>query len=112
PSGCAMVFRTRSGNSAKPDLTWSEWSAPVSNPAGSPIRSPNARYIQWKAELTGANGATPILNSVTLAYLPQNSPPVVKSINVITQSAPAPQAAKSATANSSSTFSVTVSDTG
>ncbi len=112
PAGCAMIFRTRSGNSSKPDRTWSEWSAPLSNPAGSPIASPNARYIQWKAELTGANGGTPILNSVTLAYLPQNSPPVVKSINVVTQSAPAPQGTRSATTNSSSTFSVTVSDTG
>ena len=96
PPARRWSFRTRSGNSAKPDRTWSEWSAPLTNPAGSPIASPNARYIQWKAELTGANGATPILNSVTLAYLPQNSPPVVKSINVVTQSAPAPQAAKAA----------------
>ena len=36
-----------------------------------------------------------MLNSVTLAYLPQNSPPVVKSINVITQSVPAAQAGES-----------------
>jgi hypothetical protein len=112
PAGTTMVFRTRSGNSARPDRTWSDWSAPLSNPAGSPIVSPNARYIQWKAELAGTNGATPILNSVTLAYLPQNSPPVVKNINVVTQSAPATQATKSTTSNSSSAFSVTVSDTG
>ena len=112
PAGVTMVFRTRSGNSARPDRTWSEWSAPLANPAGSSIASPNARYIQWKAELTGANGGTPILNSVTLAYLPQNSPPVVKSINVITQSAPAAQAAKAATTSSTAAFSVTVSDTG
>jgi hypothetical protein len=112
PAGTTMVFRTRSGNSARPDRTWSEWSATLSNPAGSPIASPNARYIQWKAELAGTNGATPILNSVTLAYLPQNSPPVVKSINVVTQSAPATQATKATTSNSTSAFSVTVSDSG
>jgi hypothetical protein len=112
PTGSTMVFRTRSGNSAKPDRTWSAWSAPLGNPAGSPITSPNARYIQWKAELAGKNAVTPILNSVTLAYLPQNSPPVVKSINVITQSAPAAAAAKLASAGSNSAFSVTVSDTG
>jgi hypothetical protein len=112
PVGTTMTFRTRSGNSAKPDRTWSEWSAPLANPAGSPIPSPNARYIQWKAELTGSGGATPILNSVTLAYLPQNSPPVVKSISVVTQSAPATQATKTSTSNSSSAFSVTVSDSG
>ena len=51
PAGCKLEFRTRARNSAKPDRTWSEWSQPLSDPAGSPISSPNARYIQWKAEL-------------------------------------------------------------
>lgn len=111
PSGCGLTFRTRSGNSSKPDRTWSDWSEPLSSPNGSPIASPNARYIQWKAELRGTGGATPILNSVSLAYLPQNSPPVVKSINVITQTAPAAQA-KSAAVGSTSAYSVTVSDSG
>ncbi len=110
PAGCTLGFRTRSGNSAKPDRTWSQWSEAMLNPAGSRIASPNARYIQWKAEMKGSGGTTPILTSVTLAYLPQNSPPVVKSINVITSSA-ASQAAKSATATSAA-YSVTVSDTG
>jgi hypothetical protein len=110
PSGCSLTFRSRSGNSSKPDRTWSEWSEPLTNPTGSPIASPNARYIQWKAEMRGTGGATPILNSVTLAYLPQNSPPVVKSINVATQAAPAAQAAKAG--GGSGAYSVTVSDTG
>ena len=46
-----------------------------------------------------------MLNSVTLAYLPQNSPPVVKSINVITQSAPAARPRKAAPAASSAAYS-------
>jgi len=112
PPGSTLVFRTRTGNSAKPDRTWSDWSEPLSNPSGSHISSPNARYIEWKAELSGTAGSTPILNSVTLAYLPQNSPPVVKSINVVTQSAPATQGAKSGAASSSGAYSVTVTDTG
>jgi len=108
PAGCSLVFRTRSGNSARPDRTWSDWSEPLDNPSGSRISSPNARYIQWKAEMTGVNGATPIVNSVTLAYLPQNSPPVVRSINVTTQAVPA-QPAKSLTGGTGA-YSVTVSD--
>ena len=111
PSGCALAFRTRSGNSSKPDRTWSDWSEPLTNPTGSPIASPNARYIQWKAEMRGTSGATPLLNSVTLAYLPQNSPPVVKSINVVTQTAAATQG-KAAAAGSTGAYSVTVSDSG
>jgi hypothetical protein len=112
PAGSTLAFRTRTGNSAKPDRTWSDWSEPLTNPSGSRVSSPNARYIEWKAELSGTGGVTPIINSVTLAYLPQNSPPVVRSINVVTQSAPSPQTAKPASASSSSAYSVTVTDTG
>jgi hypothetical protein len=110
PSGSAIQFRTRSGNSSKPDRTWSEWSEPLTVAAASRITSPNARYIQWKLEMTGSNGATPTLHSVSLAYLPQNSPPVVKSINVITQAAAVTQATKANTAVGS-TYTVTVTDT-
>jgi len=113
PAGSSVRFRTRSGNSAKPDRTWSDWSEPLTDASASRITSPNARYIQWKAELAGgASGVTPVLDSVTLAYLPQNSPPVVKSINVVTQSVAAPQTARPATNSPSAAYSVTVSDTG
>ncbi|MBZ5624688.1 MAG: hypothetical protein LAQ69_39215 [Acidobacteriia bacterium] len=111
-AGCSLVFRTRSGNSAKADRTWSEWSAPLTNPSGSGITSPNARFIEWKAEMTGTGGATPILNSVTLAYLPQNSPPVMKSVNVTIQAAATPQATKTATGSAAGAYTVTVTDSG
>ncbi|HUE04587.1 MAG TPA: hypothetical protein VMR62_33860 [Bryobacteraceae bacterium] len=106
-----LVFRTRSGNSAKPDKTWSDWSEPLRDASASAISSPNARYIQWKAEFSGAGGATPILDNVTLAYLPQNSPPIVHSINVTLQMA---RALGTGTAQppSISPYTVTVSDTG
>jgi hypothetical protein len=109
PTGAKIAFRTRSGNSARPDKTWSEWSDPLTDSSGSRIASPNARFIQWKLEMTGANGATPILNSVSLAYLPQNSPPALKSVNVVSQAVPtrAPAAA-----SSSAAYSVTVTDSG
>jgi hypothetical protein len=109
PAGCGLVFRTRSGNSARPDRTWSDWSAPLNNSVSSRIASPNARFIQWKVEMTGAGGATPVLDSITLAYLPQNSPPVVRSISVISQAALTSQSAKASTGSSSAAYSVTVS---
>src|SRR5690242_7069091 len=62
--------------------------------------------------MTGTGGATPMLNSVTLAYLPQNSPPVVKSIHVATQSVASQAAKAAAVAAASSAYSVTVSDGG
>jgi hypothetical protein len=106
-----LVFRTRSGNSAKPDKTWSDWSEPLHDSPASRIASPNARYIQWKAEFASAGGVTPILDNVTLAYLPQNSPPIVRSINVTLQMAPA-SALKGNQQQSIAPYTVTVTDTG
>jgi hypothetical protein len=103
------VFRTRSGNSARPDRTWSDWSGPLTASASSRITSPNARFIQWKVEMSGTGGATPVLDSITLAYLPQNSPPVVHSVSVISQAQLISSAPKSATGSSSAAYSVTVS---
>jgi hypothetical protein len=114
PAGCSLAFRTRSGNSVRPDRTWSDWSAPLAQSASSRITSPNARYIQWKVEMAGVaagSALTPMLDSVTLAYLPQNSPPVVRSINVTTQAAQAGPSKSSAPASSTAAYSVTVSDT-
>ncbi|HEX3877463.1 MAG TPA: hypothetical protein VHW24_10785 [Bryobacteraceae bacterium] len=110
PDGSKLAFRTRSGNSARPDRTWSEWSQPLTDANGSRITSPNSRFIQWKLEMTAANGATPILNSVSLAYLPQNSPPVLHSVNVVSQAVAAHAAGAQTSSNAA--YSVTVSDTG
>ena len=40
PASSTIQFRTRSGNSARPDRTWSDWSEPVTNPAGSRDHQP------------------------------------------------------------------------
>src|SRR5262249_23427389 len=85
--GTKLALRTRSGNSAKPDKTWREWSPPIET-SGTAVASPNARYLQWKAEFTGVQGRSPMLDGVTIAYLPQNSPPAVKAIQVTSQASP------------------------
>lgn len=107
-----LAFRVRSGNSMRPDRTWGDWSAPLLDSNGSQVPSPNARYIQWKAEFSGASGRTPILDSVTLAYLPQNTPPVVRNITVTTQLAAAAASKAGGTQAVSSSYSITVTDTG
>jgi WD40 repeat protein len=99
----AITFRTRSGNSLRPDPTWSDWSAPLRDGSGAQITSPNARFLQYEAELSGS-GVT--LENVSTAYLPQNNPPIVKSVTVVTTVAQAAASAKAAA------FSVTVTDTG
>jgi hypothetical protein len=106
PAG-KVIFSTRSGNSARPDKTWSEWE-PAADPPNSLVRSPNARYIQWRAELSGP-GAT--IENVSIAYLPQNNPPIVRSINVTTQAANTGAQQKPNSA-ASAAYSITVTDTG
>ena len=72
---------TRSGNTETPDDTWSAWSSAVTNGDGSPIASPKARYLQWRAVLTG-KGEGPVVTSISAAYLQRNLRPVVRSITV------------------------------
>jgi SMP-30/gluconolaconase/LRE-like protein len=82
-AGSQIELFTRSGNTETPDDTWSPWSSAYTTPAGSPITSPKARYLQWRAVLTGkSDGAGPVLTSVTAAYLQRNLRPQVKSITV------------------------------
>jgi sugar lactone lactonase YvrE len=82
-SGGRIEISTRTGNTATPDDTWSDWSAPYANADGDTIVSPKARYLQWRAVLVGARGdSSPVLTSVTTAYLPRNLRPDVESITV------------------------------
>ncbi|HEY2907051.1 MAG TPA: hypothetical protein VGJ29_14205 [Vicinamibacterales bacterium] len=81
PSGSLIQLFTRSGNTETPDDTWSAWSGAYTNAEGSAISSPKARYIQWRAVLTG-KGDGPLLTSVTAAYLQRNLRPQVRSITV------------------------------
>ncbi len=106
-SGRGVALKTRTGNSGRPDMTWSDWSAALTDPSGALISSPNARYIQWRAEFISANPA-PELASVIIAYLPQNTAPAVRSITVSAAGAKT----ASSTGQASSAFSITVTDTG
>jgi WD40 repeat protein len=82
PAGAKVDIFTRSGNTRTPDEAWSEWSGPYANADGSPITSPNARFFQWRAVLTGTAAASPTLTSISSAYLPRNIRPQVLSITV------------------------------
>ncbi|HLL70910.1 MAG TPA: hypothetical protein VK363_05720 [Pyrinomonadaceae bacterium] len=84
----AVELQTRSGNSERPDTTWSEWSAPYRDPAGAAVTSPRARFIQWRAVLrasstTAAAGVEARIEDVSLAYLPRNVAPEILSITTL-----------------------------
>src|SRR4030095_5813061 len=80
--GTKIEIATRSGNTRTPDETWSNWSPGYTQAEGSAIASPRARYLQWRAVLTGARADAPLLTSVTAAYLPRNLRPRVTSITI------------------------------
>ena len=82
PAGTRVEISTRSGNTRTPDEAWSDWSAAYGNADGSPITSPKARYLQWRAVLTGTATSAPVLTSVSSAYLPRNIRPQLESITV------------------------------
>lgn len=81
PSGSRVEVFTRSGNTETPDDTWSVWSSAYTNADGSAITSPKARYLQWRVVLTGKS-ESPVLTSVTAAYLQRNLRPQVRSVTV------------------------------
>ena len=81
PAGTSIELRTRSGNTRTPDEAWSGWSEPYTNANGSPIVSPKARYLQWRAVLIG-KGTSPVLTSVSAAYLQRNVRPDVSAVTV------------------------------
>lgn len=78
-----VALYTRSGNTDRPDDSWSDWSGPYSTAGGTAIQSPAARYLQWKSVFTpGAASIPAALTSVSVGYLPANARPVVTSITV------------------------------
>ena len=82
PRGTSVRLFTRSGNTAAPDKTWSPWSDPYDQREGQQVTSPKARYLQWKIEVVGASKASPVVTSVTVAYLQRNRRPDITSITV------------------------------
>ncbi|MEO7508729.1 MAG: PQQ-binding-like beta-propeller repeat protein, partial [Pyrinomonadaceae bacterium] len=79
-----IELSTRSGNTERPDATWSDWSAAYRDAQGTQIASPRARFIQWRATLRSAarGGAVPQLDDVNIAYIPRNVAPEILSITI------------------------------
>jgi hypothetical protein len=83
PPGTEVRLQTRAGNTATPDVTWTDWSAPSTRPSGEPTGTEKARFLQVRVTLVaGKNDASPTVEAVAAAYLQRNLPPVVKSITV------------------------------
>ena len=83
PEGTGLKLYTRSGNTQRPDRTWSDWSKAYTRSGGENIDSPGARYIQYKVVMETTTQASPLLSRVVIPYLQQNLAPEVKSIKIL-----------------------------
>jgi hypothetical protein len=82
PHGARIRFLTRSGNTEVADESWSAWVA-VEGEAEGAVASPEARFLQWKADLTtGSRRGGPTLRGVEVAFMRENLPPVVDDVRV------------------------------
>jgi hypothetical protein len=79
--GGKVTLETRSGNLDRPQKNWSNWSAvPLTASAGR-MASPPSRFLQYRLKLAAAaNGRSPEVTMVELAYLGKNVAPVVDAV--------------------------------
>lgn len=74
-SGTTLQLQTRTGNTAQPNTTWSEWSPPYQK-TEEQILSPKARFLQVKLILKSQSARqTPALNRIEVFYLQANMAP-------------------------------------
>lgn len=78
-SSGSVQLQTRSGNTEKPNETWSAWSNAYTDAKGAQIASPKAKYIQWRAVLRSAAS----LSEVNISFLARNIAPEVLTIQVL-----------------------------
>jgi len=99
PNGMTLEFSTRSGNTDKPEKTWSDWSAPTPLMPEITVASPPARYLQYRVQFkrdVKSPSATAQLRRVQFYYQNQNAAPVISRVKVFTDGfgvskMPAPQ---------------------
>ena len=87
----AISVSTRTGNTALPDSTWSDWSEPLKK-SPEKVASPRARFIQVRAQLAAT--AEPILKSLSLYYQMQNQRPEMLSVEIGEKPKPATEKPK------------------
>jgi len=83
PQGSSLQIQSRSGNTAEPDDTWSDWSPPYVRP-DEKVLSPAGRYLQLKISLKTAGGQKPPrVQRLLVFYLQANVSPVIDKLEVL-----------------------------
>ncbi|MBI5511529.1 MAG: hypothetical protein HY903_22465 [Deltaproteobacteria bacterium] len=79
PLSTGVTAAVRTGQTAKPDSSWSDWSKEIKAPGARP-EVQNGRYMQIRISLNASAGVSPEVHRVRLAYLRQNLPPFVREV--------------------------------
>lgn len=83
PPRTAVRLESRAGNTDRPDATWTDWRSVPAGPGGDSGHADRARFLQLRLTLEqGKDGTTPVVETVSAAYLQRNLPPEVKTITV------------------------------
>jgi len=77
----AVECWARSGNTRRPDATWTDWRGPL-GPESS-LDLPPSRYFQYRCTLRGSFQDSPRLQEVRVTFLPQNQPPQFTDVRVL-----------------------------
>lgn len=80
PAGTRVTAAVRTGQTAKPDESWIDWSPEIAAPGGERALVENGRHMQIRLTLEGDGKATPRVTRVRLAYLRQNLRPFVREV--------------------------------
>ena len=75
-SAGAVKLSTRTGNTEKPDRSWSDWSTPELLRPGR-VGSPAGRFVQVRARWVDGQAS---LDEVTLPFVTENTRPIVTSV--------------------------------
>lgn len=78
-SSASLTYEIRTGNSAVPDTTWSNWETVTAGKA--PARAPHARFAQIRATFSGG-AENPALSWMQLAYVQRNVRPLIREITL------------------------------
>ncbi|MCX6900240.1 MAG: hypothetical protein NT105_16270 [Verrucomicrobia bacterium] len=83
PAGARMSVGSRSGNTEKPEKTWSDWSDATRRGDNFALKSPAARYLQLRVKLAGQDAArAAVLDRVTVFYTARNVRPVFGKLTI------------------------------
>lgn len=83
PGQSSVSFAVRLGNSDSPDRSWTNWTAPFTDPENANINTGGYRFLQLKVVLSSTSpSASPLLSGYRVYYLTDNLKPEVGRVLV------------------------------